>query len=668
MSQVISNTRIDDLCVNTIKFLAVDGIEKAKSGHPGLPMGAADYAYVLWTKYLRYNPQDPKWPNRDRFILSGGHGSMLLYSLLHLAGYNFSIEDLQQFRQWGSNTPGHPEHEIEKGIETTTGPLGQGIANAVGMAMASSRMAALFNKPGFDVIDHSIYVILGDGDMMEGISHEACSLAGHLGLGNITVIYDDNHICIEGDTALAYSDDVQMRFEAYGWHVQKIDGHDRAAAAEAIAKAKAITDKPSLIIARTTIANGAPNKCGTASAHGEPLGEEEVRAAKELAGWPVDQPFYVPDEVRDVFASHADDVSKDYDEWQSMFSAYCSKFPEAKELWDKVMGKEIPEGLDDTLLANLDCVKPTATRASSGMSIQEIAKLVPALWGGSADLCPSNKTDVKGGGSYSPENPLGRNIHFGVREHAMASIMNGMAVYGGVIPYGGTFLVFCDYLRPAVRLAALMKQQAIYVFTHDSIFVGEDGPTHEPIEQIASLRMIPNVTVIRPADTAETAVAWATALEHKTGPTVLALTRQNLTPVNDNPAKAKQLRKGAYVVKDADKADVMLIATGSEVGTALGAADILATKGVSCRVVSMPSRELFEAQDKTYQDSVIPPSMKKRVVVEAGIPFGWCKYTGDEGIMIGMDHFGASAPYKVLAEKFGFTSESVAAKVEEYLK
>lgn len=668
MSQTMTNTaNLDEMAVNTIKFLAVDGVEKAKSGHPGLPMGAADYTYVLWTKFLRYNPTDPKWPNRDRFVLSGGHGSMLLYSMLHLAGYDISLDDLKQFRQWGSVTPGHPEHEIERGIETTTGPLGAGISNAVGMAMAAKRMAALFNRPGYDVIDQTIYVICGDGDMMEGLSHEACGIAGHLGLGNIVLIYDDNHICIEGDTCLAYSDDVAKRFEAYGWHVQSINGHDRSATEDAIGNARAETDRPSLIIARTNIANGAPNKCGTASAHGEPLGEEEVKATKECAGWPLEPAFYVPDEVRGIFAARAKANNAEYNAWQAMFAKYKSEFPELEELWNTMMNKEIPANLEDILLSKLDCVKPTASRVSSGNAIQELVKLVPALWGGSADLCPSNKTDVKGGGDFSKDDPLGRNIHFGVREHGMGGALNGMALYGGVIPYGGTFLVFADYMRPTVRLAALMKQQVIYVFTHDSIFVGEDGPTHEPIEQIASLRMIPNMRVIRPADTAETAMAWTVALERKDGPTALALTRQNLDPVNDSPAKAKGLRKGAYVVRDAEKIDLLIIATGSEVGISLTAADTLKEKGIGVRVVSMPCAEIFEEQDAAYKASVIPPSVKKRVVVEAGIPFGWCKYAGDEGIIIGMNRFGASAPYKVLAEKFGFTAASVAAKAEEYL-
>lgn len=668
MSVAIRDEKLDQLAVNTIKFLAVDGVEKAKSGHPGLPMGAADYAYVLWTEYLRYNPNDPKWPNRDRFVLSGGHGSMLLYSLLHLAGFDMPMEELQQFRQWGSATPGHPEYDIERGIETTTGPLGQGISNAVGMAMASMRMAGIFNKPGYDVVKHSIYVIASDGDLMEGVSHESCSLAGHLQLGNLIVIYDDNHISIEGDTCLAYSDDVASRFEGYHWHVQKIDGHDRAAAAEALANAKAVTNKPSIIIARTHIAQGAPNKHDTPEAHGEPLGEAEVKATKELAGWLVDKPFYVPDAVKALFAERANEIKPDYDAWQSMFADYRAKFADDAALWDKMMGKQVPSNLDDQLLAKLDCEKPTATRASSGMAIQELAALVPALWGGSADLSPSNKSDVKSGGDFCAHNPTGRNIHFGVREHGMASALNGMALYGGIIPYGATFLIFSDYLRPTIRLASLMKQQVIYIFTHDSIFVGEDGPTHEPIEQMASLRAIPGMTLLRPADTAETIVAWAVALENKTGPTALCLSRQNLPCANADPKLAKGVRKGAYVVKDAEKVDVILIASGSEVETAVAAAGLLAEKGIGARVVSMPCTELFDKQDQAYKDSILPPSITKRVVVEAASPFGWCAYTGIDGIVIGMRRFGASAPYKVLAEKFGFTPAQVSERVEEYLK
>ncbi len=668
MSQTLANMSLDDKVVNTIKYLAVDGVEKAKSGHPGLPMGAADYASVLWTKFLRYNPADPRWPNRDRFILSGGHGSMLLYTLLHLAGYKITLDDLKQFRQWDSVTPGHPEHDLDHGIETTTGPLGQGLSNAVGMAMAYERMAATFNKPGYELFKHYIYAVCGDGDMMEGISHESCALAGHLGLGNIILLYDDNQISIEGCTSLAYTDDVQKRFEAYHWQVQTIDGHDREAATKAIQAAKAETGKPSLIICKTTIGKGAPTKAGKASAHGEPLGADEVKGAKELIGWPVDQPFYVADGVYDVFKAHAAAVKPEYDAWQANFAKYCAEFPDMKDLWDKMMSKFVPESLADDLLDQFDCSKAVATRVSSGNVIQEVAKLVPAMWGGSADLSPSNKSDVKGGGSFCKENRLGKNLHFGVREHGMGACLNGMSVYGGVIPYGATFMVFVDYMRPTVRLAALMKQQVIFVMTHDSIFVGEDGPTHEPIEHLASMRCMPGLTVIRPADTAETVVAWAAALENKNGPTVLALSRQNLCSVNEDSKKAKQLRKGAYIVQDSDKIDVILISSGSEMEITMSGAAMLKEQGIGVRVVSMPSFELFEAQDKAYRDSVLPPSVTKRVAVEAASPFGWCKWVGNEGLVIGMNRFGASGPYQVLAEKFGFTAQNVAEKTAEYLK
>ena len=541
-----TNVELDQLAVNTIKFLAVDGVEKAKSGHPGLPMGAADYAYVLWTKYLRYNPKDPEWPNRDRFVLSGGHGSMLLYSLLHLAGFDMPLEELQQFRQWCSATPGHPEHELERGIETTTGPLGQGISNAVGMAMASKRLAALFNRPGYDVIDHYIYVIASDGDLMEGISHESCSLAGHLGLGNLIVLYDDNHISIEGDTCsrllrrrreavrglrLARAEDRRPRPRRRRRGARQREGRDRPAQHHHRAhphrqrRADTSTTPPARTASRWARRRSRPRRssragrwtsrstCPRRSATSSPRARPSCRA--------------------------------DYDAWQAMFAKYCEEFPELDELWNRMMAKEVPDGPGRQAdLATLDCAKPTATRDSSGQVIQELAKLVPALWGGSADLSPSNKTDVKGGGDFSKDDPLGRNIHFGVREHGMGSAMNGMALYGGVIPYGGTFLIFSDYMRPTIRLASLMKLQVIYVFTHDSIFVGEDGPTHEPIEQLASLRAIPGVTVIRPADTAETAVAWAVALENKTGPTALALTRQNLDPVQRRPREGQGPAQG----------------------------------------------------------------------------------------------------------------------------
>lgn len=663
----INNMSIDELAVNTIKFLAVDGVEKAKSGHPGLPMGAADASYVLWTKYLRYNPQDPHWINRDRFVLSGGHGSMLLYTLLHLAGYGLTLDDLKSFRQWDSKTAGHPEHDIDLGIETTTGPLGQGITNAVGMAMAQKRLAATFNKPGFNLIDHNIYVFMGDGDLMEGISHEACSLAGHLGLGSIVALYDSNKISIEGSTSLAFSEDEEKRFEAYNWHVQRVNGHDREALAKAFEAAKAVADKPSLIIAETIIGKGAPNKQGTASAHGEPLGAAETAAAKEAIGWPVDQPFFVPDGVRETFANRVAQVKKEYEAWNEMLKAYSAQFADDMKLWNQIMNKQVPAGIDDTLLASLDCKKATATRASSGSVIQELAKMVPALWGGSADLAPSNKTDVKGGGSYSKDNPTGKNIHFGVREHGMASACNGMAVYGGVIPYCSTFMVFSDYCRPAIRLSALMKQQVIYVFTHDSIFVGEDGPTHEPIEHTAALQLIPNVTVIRPADTAETIVAWAVALENTTGPTALVLSRQNLCSIDEDQTKAKGLRKGAYIVYEPEKVDAIVVSNGSELEISVAAAKLLAAKGIGLRVVSMPSQELFAAQDDKYKESILPKSVTKRIAVEAASPMPWYKIVGCEGLVIGMNSFGASAPYQKLAEEFGFTADKVAARIEDYM-
>ncbi len=662
------NSKTEDLAVNTIKFLSADGVEKAKSGHPGLPMGAADYAYVIWKDYLNYNPQDPTWPNRDRFILSGGHGSMLLYSLLHLAGFDISMEDLQSFRQWKSNTPGHPEAEHEKGIETTTGPLGQGLSNAVGMSMASKRLGAIFNKPGAEIIDHHIYVIASDGDLMEGVSHESCALAGHLALDNIVVFYDSNCISIEGSTELAYSDDVRKRFEGYHWHVQEIDGHDRQAAADAIEKAKAEKGKPSIIIANTCIGKGAPTKQGTAGIHGEPLGEEELNAAKEAAGWPMDKPFYVPDEVRTVWQEAASSKKPKYDQWQEMFAKYCKENPDMKEKWDAMMGKEVPSDITERLLNGVDCAKDTATRASSGLVIQEAVKHVPALWGGSADLSPSNKSDLKNGGDFSADDRLGFNIHFGVREHGMGSAVNGMALYGGVIPYAATFFVFSDYMRPTIRLAAIMKQQVIYVFTHDSIFVGEDGPTHEPIEHLSSLRAMPDLNVFRPANTSETAVAWASALERKDGPTALVLSRQNTSaecPAKDVVVNAK---KGAYVVKAESNPDVVIIATGSEVATSMDAAAILADKGVKAQVVSMPCMELFDEQDQAYKDSVIPPSVSKRVAVEVACSWGWHKYIGWEGMMIGMDRYGESAPWKTLAKEFGFTPEAVAEKVEKYVK
>lgn len=657
---------IDKLASNTIRVLALDGVEKANSGHPGLPMGMADVAFTLYGKVMNYDAKNPLWINRDRFVLSGGHGSMLLYSCLYLAGYDFEISDLANFRQWGSKCAGHPEFEPDLGIETTTGPLGQGIANAVGMAMAQKRFAAAFNKPNYDIIDHKIYVMCGDGDMMEGISHEACSLAGTLELDNIVLIYDDNEISIEGSTDLAFKEDVPARFAAYGWDVQKIDGHDHKQILNAINTAKD-SKKPSLIVAKTIIGKGAPHKQGTAKAHGEPLGAEEAKAAKINLGFDGDACFTVPTEVTEFFKDIQAKNNKKYETWKAMFDKYTTEFPEETKLLNTMLKKEIPTDLFEQLIDCADCDKPTASRASSGDVLQKVSSLIPSLWGGSADLAPSNKSDIKNGGDFSADNYLGKNIHFGVRELAMAAIANGMATYGGIIPYDATFMVFSDYMKPALRVAALMGIQRISILTHDSIFVGEDGPTHEPIEQLAALRIVPNITLIRPADTAETAAAWVAALENKCGPTALALTRQNLTAVNDCPSKAKGLLKGGYVVSDCENPEAIIIASGSEVGISLEASKALKEMGINVRVVSMPSIDIFDKQSCEYKESILPKAITKRIAVEAGTPFSWYKYVGQDGLIIGIDHFGASAPCNKLAEEFGFTSQNVLAKTLKYL-
>ncbi len=670
MTNVTLTASIDDLAVNTIKFLAVDAIEKAKSGHPGLPLGAADYAYVLWIKHLRHNPDDPKWPNRDRFILSAGHGSMLLYSLLHLSGYDLPLEELKNFRQWGSLTPGHPETGHTPGVETTTGPLGQGFANGVGMAIAAKMTAARFNKPDNKIIDHFIYAIVSDGDLMEGVSHEAASLAGHLGLGNLIYLYDDNCITIEGRTCLSYSDEVEARFKGYNWHVQTIDGHDRIAADRAIEAAKAVTDKPSLIICKTRIANGAPSKANTAEAHGEPLGAQETAAMKESLGWPQEPTFFIPEEVKNLWAERKSELIEEYKAWQKQLSEYKSAYPEDAALWADMLALKTPDNLTEQLLESVNGIEDEATRNSSGIVMQTLAKLVPSLVGGSADLAPSTKTLIKCEGSFKKEECQGRNLHFGIREHAMGAAMNGMALYGGFIPYGSTFLVFSDYCRPAIRISALSKIPAVYVFTHDSIFVGEDGPTHEPVEHLAALRAIPNLTVIRPADAAETAVAWAAAVENKSGPTAIILSRQKIKALSQCAQDgALNLKKGAYVVTDVEgKPDALIIASGSEVRLAQDAAAILANKGMKCRVVSMPSFELFEKQDCSYKNEIIPSDGTPIISIEAGASFGWHKYVGKDGLVIGIDRFGASAPYQRLAEEFGFTPEKVTKRIEEYLK
>ncbi len=668
---VTTTTDIDQLCVNVIRGLAMDAVQKANSGHPGMPMGAADMAYVLWTRFLRHNPQNPRWPNRDRFILSAGHGSMLLYALLHLTGYDVSLEDLKQFRQWGSKTPGHPEYDLDIGVEMTTGPLGQGFGTGVGMAIAERWLAHYFNRPGFPIVDHYIYAIVSDGDLMEGIYHEAASLAGHLGLGRLIYLYDDNRITIDGSTDLAFSEDVAQRFIAYGWHVQRVDGHDRNAVAQAIEAARREVDRPSLIIARTHIAYGSPHKQDTAAAHGAPLGEEEVRLTKERLGLPPDQTFYVPDEVYAHMRQAVERGQRWEQEWRDMFERYRAAYPDLAEQFERFLAGELPEGWD----ADLPTFEPgqnIATRKASGAVLNAIAPKVPNLIGGSADLTPSNNTYLKGFGDLSRHTPTARNIHFGVREHAMAAALNGMTLHGGVIAYGGTFLVFSDYLRPALRLAALMKIPTIFVFTHDSLWLGEDGPTHQPVEHLPSLRAMPNLTVIRPSDANEVVEAWRYALTHRDdGPIAILLTRQSI-PVLDRRrlAPASGLHKGAYVLAEAEggRPELILLASGSEVHLVVAARDILQEQGIPTRVVAMPSWEIFERQPQAYRDEVLPPHVTKRLAVEAAAPLGWERYVGPEGDVLGVERFGASAPYKVLMEKFGFTVENIVARAQALLQ
>ncbi len=660
---------LDQLCINTLRTLAMDGVQKANSGHPGLPMGAAAMAYVLWTRFLRHNPANPTWLDRDRFVLSAGHGSMLLYGLLHLTGYDLPLEELQNFRQWGSRTPGHPEYDPARGVETTTGPLGQGFANGVGMAIAEAYLAAHFNRPGHEIVDHYTYAIVSDGDLMEGVTSEAASLAGHLRLGKLIYLYDDNRISIEGSTDLAFTEDRGQRFEAYGWHVQRVDGYDLEGIAVAIRAAQADA-RPSLIVARTHIGYGSPHKQDTAEVHGSPLGDEELRLTKENLGWPTEPPFFIPDQARAHFRQALEKGSAWEAEWQVRFEAYAAAYPDLAEEWRVVMAGELPQGWDADLPAFEPQDGPLATRVASGKVLNAVAPYLPALIGGSADLAPSCKTYLNGYGDFAAENPGGRNLHFGVREHAMGGVLSGMALHDGVIPYGGTFLVFSDYMRPSIRLAAMMELPVVYVFTHDSIGIGEDGPTHQPIEQLASLRAIPHLTVIRPADAAETVVAWRVALERREGPAALLFTRQKL-PVLDRAALAPAdgLARGAYVLAqaEAERPDIILIATGSEVHPALAARERLAERGVKARVVSMPSWELFERQPPSYRDAVLPPQVTARLAIEAGVPQGWRRYVGDRGDVIGIERFGASAPYKVLWEKYGFTSENIVARAVEML-
>jgi transketolase len=658
--------KLDQFCINTLRTLAMDAVQKANSGHPGMPMGAAPMGYILWARFLKHNPANPHWPNRDRFVLSAGHGSILPYGLLHLTGYDLPLEELQNFRQWGSRTPGHPEHGLTPGVETTTGPLGQGFANGVGMAIAERFLAEHFNRPGHTVVDHTTYAIVSDGDLMEGVASEAASLAGHLGLGKLIYLYDDNHISIEGNTDLAFTEDVEHRFQAYGWHVQRVDdGNDLAAITAAIEAAQATTEQPSLIMVRTHIAYGSPGKQDTAEAHGAPLGEEEVRRTKENLGWPTEPTFYIPDEVLPRFREAVDRGQAWEAEWQARFEAYAAEYPQLAAEWQTAMNGQLPAGWDADLPDFVPADGPLATRKASGQVLNAIAPYLPTLLGGSADLAPSNNTLLKEYESISSDDFSGRNLHFGVREHAMGSITNGMALHGGLIPYTGTFLIFSDYMRPPIRLAAMMGLSAVFIFTHDSVWLGEDGPTHQPVEQLAALRAIPNLIVLRPADAAETVEAWRVALTHRDGPVALALTRQKL-PVLDRTglADAEGMAQGAYVLADTEgeRPDILLIATGSEVHLALEAREQLAEQGVEARVVSMPSWELFDQQAQTYRDQVLPPTVTARLAIEAGVPQGWHRYVGSAGEVIGLDRFGASAPYKVLMEKFGFTAENIASR------
>jgi transketolase len=669
---------LDDLCVNTIRFLSVDAVEKANSGHPGLPMGAAPMAYVLWTRFLRHNPANPRWFNRDRFVLSAGHGSALLYSLLYVAGYDLPLEQIKQFRQWGSRTPGHPEYALVPGVETTTGPLGQGFGNGVGMAIAEAHLAACYNRPDFEIINHYTYGIVSDGDLMEGVASEAASLAGHLRLGKLIYLYDDNRVSLASSTNLTFTEDRAARFEAYGWHTQRIeDGNDLQAIAQALQAARDETERPSLILVRTHIGYGSPHKQDTFEAHGSPLGEEEVKLTKENLGWPTEPSFYVPEQALNHFRQGVDQGRQAEEKWEASFSLYAKAFPDLATEFQRILRRDLPVNWDADIPHFPADDKGTKTRVASGKVMNAIAPRMPELMGGSADLNPSTHTALEGMGDF--ENPqdavgdiqgsvgggwsyAGRNLHFGVREHAMGAILNGMAVHGGVLPFGATFLIFSDYMRPTIRLAALMGLHVIYVFTHDSIGLGEDGPTHQPIEQLASLRAIPHLIVIRPCDANETAAAWRVAVETRDRPVALILTRQNVPTLDRSQvASAEGLRRGAYVLSDAPsgKPDVILIASGSEVSLILKAQRELLERGIPARAVSMPSWELFDAQTREYRDSVLLPSVQPRLAVEAGVPQGWHCYVGDGGDVLGINRFGASAPGEIVLEKYGFTVENV---------
>ena len=650
---------LEDLCINAIRVLAMDAVQKADSGHPGTPMALAPLAYVLWTQHLRYNPADPSWLNRDRFVLSAGHASMLLYSVLYLTGYELTLDDLKQFRQWESKTPGHPELGYTPGVETTTGPLGQGIGNSVGMAVAEAHMGAVFNRDQ-KIIDHHVYFIASDGDMMEGVSHESASFAGHAKLGKLIGFYDDNHITIEGDTALTFSDDTGARFEAYGWHVQHVaDVNDLATLNRAIEAAKAETSKPSLIVVRSHIGYGSPNKHDTAEAHGSALGVDEIVLTKKALGYPSLEPFYVAPEALRYWREAANKRSKTEDEWKKIYDTYKTANPALEMELQRRLRGDLPDGWEELIPVFTAKDGNVASRAASGVVINAIGKKIPELMGGSADLASSTNTIIKGEPSFSAENYAGRNFHFGIREHGMGSIMNGMSLFGGIIPYGATFLIFSDYMRPPVRLASIMDRHVIYVYTHDSIGLGEDGPTHQPVEQLSALRAIPGFTLIRPADASETAEAWRAALKHKNGPVALVLTRQKLPFIDRSKyAAASGLARGAYVLADSSGGapQVVMMSTGSEVSLILDAQKKLETEGIRTRAVSMPSHEIFAKQDQAYRDSVLPRGVK-RIAIEAAHPMSWYRWVGDDGVIIGIDRFGASAPAPVIYTHLGITAD-----------
>ena len=657
------NNNLEQRCINTIRFLSADAVQQANSGHPGLPMGAAAIGYTLWTRHLRHNPRNPKWFGRDRFVLSGGHGSMLLYSLLHLTGYDLPLEELKNFRQWESRTPGHPEYGLTPGVETTTGPLGQGFATGVGMAIAATHLAAVFNRPGYDLINSFIYGIVTDGDLMEGVSSEAASLAGHLQLGRIIYLYDDNHISIDGSTELAFTEDRGARFSAYGWHVQKVeDGNDVELVDRAIQNAKQ-DPRPSIIMCRTIIGYGAPTKQATHKAHGEPLGDEELNAAKKNLGWPLEPRFLIPEDVLDFYRSAIQKGQLAESEWRSKFEQYKNSYPElGSELERRISGK-LPKGWEPAVPTFPEDAKGMATRASSGKVLDALALKLPELIGGSADLTPSNNTRFDGATDFQSVNPSGRYLRFGVREHCMGAALNGMTLFGGLIPYGGTFLIFSDYMRPAIRIAAVAHIPSIFVFTHDSVGLGEDGPTHQPIEHLASLRAMPNLTLIRPADAIEVAEAWKIAITLRAGPIALALTRQSVPTLERKNAKGS-LDNGAYVLADLGEPEIILMASGSEVSLIFEAGKILSDEGHGVRVVSFPSWELFEKQPKDYQESVFPTLIEKRLAVEAAAGFGWDRYAKD---VLSIERYGASAPYKVIFENLGFTVQNIVARARAQL-